>query len=52
MTSYLSHNHFKADMLHDFNSSTAAKKKVKNYSYSASDKIGKGFSSVVYRGLN
>lgn len=27
-------------------------KKIKNYSYSPLDKIGKGFSSIVYRGTN
>ena len=26
--------------------------KVKNYSYSPLDQIGKGFSSIVYRGSN
>lgn len=27
-------------------------KKIKNYSYNALDSIGKGFSSVVYKGVN
>jgi uncharacterized protein YxeA len=27
-------------------------KKIKHYSYSGLDKIGKGFSSIVYRGTN
>lgn len=27
-------------------------KKIKNYSYNPLDSIGKGFSSVVYRGMN
>ena len=27
-------------------------KKIKNYSYNPLDSIGKGFSSVVYRGQN
>lgn len=28
------------------------KKKVKNFAYSSSDKIGKGFSSIVYKGCD
>ena len=32
--------------------SSNGKKKVGNFSYLPSDKIGKGFSSVVYRGIN
>ena len=28
------------------------KRKVKNYVYSPEDRIGKGYSSVVYRGIN
>ena len=27
-------------------------RKIKNYSYNPLDSIGKGFSSVVYRGVN
>ena len=27
-------------------------KKVKHFSYNTEDKIGKGYSSVVYRGIN
>ncbi len=30
----------------------ANRKKIKHYSYSPTDKIGKGFSSIVYRGTN
>ncbi len=30
----------------------ANRKKIKHYSYSLSDKIGKGFSSIVYKGTN
>ena len=28
------------------------KRKVKHYAYSPEDRIGKGYSSVVYRGIN
>jgi hypothetical protein len=33
-------------------SSGAGRKKIKHFSYSPYDKIGKGFSSIVYRGTN
>lgn len=33
-------------------SSVSSRKKIKHFSYSPLDKIGKGFSSVVYRGTN
>lgn len=33
-------------------SSTDIKNKIKHFSYSMSDKIGKGFSSIVYKGMN
>ena len=29
-----------------------AQKKIKHFSYQSTDRIGKGFSSVVYRGTN
>lgn len=28
------------------------RKKIKHFSYSESDRIGKGYSSIVYRGTN
>ena len=28
------------------------RKKIKHYSYSSMDRIGKGFSSIVYKGTN
>ena len=34
------------------NSLSLNKKKVKNFSYSISDKVGKGYSSIVYKGTN
>ena len=34
------------------NYSSYGTKKIGNFSYSSSDKIGKGFSSVVYKGTN
>lgn len=39
---------------HKYNksSSYSSTRRVKHYSYSPLDSIGKGFSSVVYRGLN
>ena len=36
----------------DGGSSTAMRKKIKNFSYHKDDKLGKGFSSVVYKGKN
>lgn len=27
-------------------------KKIKDYSYNPNDRIGKGFSSIVYKGIN
>lgn len=33
-------------------SSSGGRRKVKHYSYSSEDRIGKGYSSVVYRGTN
>ena len=33
-------------------SSANNKKKIKHFSYSESDKIGKGYSSIVYKGTN
>lgn len=33
-------------------SSGGSRKKIKHFSYSPFDKIGKGFSSIVYRGTN
>ncbi len=33
-------------------SSVNNKKKIKHFSYSESDKIGKGYSSIVYKGTN
>ena len=32
--------------------SAVQRKKIKHFSYSESDRIGKGYSSIVYRGLN
>jgi hypothetical protein len=32
--------------------STNINKKIKNYSYNLVDRIGKGFSSIVYKGIN
>jgi hypothetical protein len=31
---------------------TNINKKIKNYSYNLADRIGKGFSSIVYKGIN
>ena len=45
--------HYKRETLSmGSNTSGLGKKKVKNFSYSTSDRIGKGFSSVVYKGTN
>lgn len=51
MLTYYSNNNRKDLGAHSA-SLGAAKKKVKEYSYSPSDRIGKGFSSVVYKGTN
>lgn len=32
--------------------STGSRKKIEQYSYCLGDKIGKGYSSIVYRGRN
>jgi hypothetical protein len=32
--------------------SSTAKKKIKHFSYHPEDKIGKGYSSVVFKGVN
>lgn len=32
--------------------STGSRKKIEQYSYCLTDKIGKGYSSIVYRGRN
>jgi len=47
MTTFLSREH------HSYSLTNAgSRKKIKNFSYSPSDRIGKGYSSVVYRGKN
>lgn len=51
MTSYLSYNYNKPGSSNGY-SSSSSRKKIKHFSYSHSDKIGKGFSSIVYKGTN
>lgn len=51
MTSYLSYGYNKPSSVQS-NSSNTLKKKIKHFSYSSNDKIGKGFSSIVYKGSN
>ena len=51
MTSYLSYNNSKPSSV-NLNSSQPLRKKIKNFSYNMNDKIGKGFSSIVYKGSN
>lgn len=51
MTSYLSYN-YKKPSSSSGTSSNSLKKKIKHFSYSSTDKIGKGFSSIVYKGYN
>ena len=47
MTSYLTREH------HSYSMSNAhSKRKIKHFSYVPSDRVGKGYSSVVYRGKN
>lgn len=50
MTSYLSYNYKKPTT--PYGLSTDSRKKIKHFSYSHNDKIGKGFSSIVYKGTN
>ena len=47
MTSYLTREHHSYSM-----SSAQGRRKIKHFSYSLSDRIGKGYSSVVYKGKN
>ena len=42
----------KHDMIRSSSLSTGGKKKVKHFSFSFIDRIGKGFSSTVYKGTN
>ncbi len=51
MTSYMSYNYKKPSSVYG-GSTTDSRKKIKHFSYSHSDKIGKGFSSIVYKGTN
>jgi len=51
MTSYLTQN-YKKGLFNNSTTNSSNKKKIKHFSYSSSDKIGKGFSSIVYRGTN
>lgn len=51
MTTYLSYN-YKKPCSYQGNSSSDSRKKIKHFSYSHTDKIGKGFSSIVYKGTN
>lgn len=50
MTSCVSFN-FKKPPVYGF-PSHESRKKVKHFSYSPTDKVGKGFSSIVYKGTN
>jgi hypothetical protein len=43
-------NHYRRDLSAPHSSSH--RKKIKHFSYSDSDRIGKGYSSIVYRGTN
>ncbi len=53
MTSFLTHQHYKRESFPaSYGHQLTERKKIKKYSYSPSDKIGKGFSSVVYKGTN
>ena len=47
MTTFLNRDHHSYSM-----ATTHAKKRVKHFTYSPSDRIGKGYSSVVYKGKN
>ena len=45
-------NHYRIDNHKTHSYSSYGTKKLGNYSYSSLDKVGKGFSSVVYKGKN
>lgn len=49
MTTFLNKEHHSYSMTGPANLN---RKKIKHFSYSSSDRIGKGYSSVVYRGKN
>lgn len=51
MTSYLTYN-YKKPGTSQGSLSTDSRKKIKHFSYSYNDRIGKGFSSIVYKGTN
>ena len=52
MIGIYSHNNRKYEHRGHSASFGNAKKKIKHFSYQSTDRIGKGFSSVVYRGTN
>lgn len=45
-------NNTKRDLLGPSVNVSSGRKKIKDYSYSTIDRIGKGFSSIVYKGVN
>lgn len=49
---YYTHNITKETSAFGLPGSATSRKKIKNYSYSLTDRIGKGFSSIVYKGQN
>lgn len=51
MTSYLTYN-YKKPGTSQGSSTSDSRKKIKHFSYSHNDRIGKGFSSIVYKGTN
>ena len=51
MMSYYTNN-TKRDLLGPSTNVSTGRKKIKDYSYSTIDRIGKGFSSIVYKGVN
>jgi hypothetical protein len=44
-------NHYRNDLFGG-NSSQTNRRKIKHFSYGSHDKIGKGYSSIVYKGTN
>lgn len=52
MTTYSNYNSITNIDSKSYLSSHTAKKKIKNYIYSPLDRIGKGYSSIVYKGIN
>lgn len=52
MTTFHNYNSITNLNSRSYSGSQTAKKKIKNFAYSTLDRIGKGYSSIVYKGIN